>query len=194
MQRTLLISLILSLGVWINSCQGIKETSKKHSPAGVVTYESGNQIIRVSYSRPYKKGRLIFGEKSAGALVPYGKKWRTGANEATEISFTQAITLNAIVVPAGTYSLYTIPGPDKWIIALNSRTDYWGATIPGTPFKSGKDVLRVTVPVSHQQEIQEQLTISLQEESEEPGTASTHQVVELVIAWDNKEARMAMVL
>lgn len=194
MQRILLISLILSLSVWINSCQGIKEASKKHSPAGVATYENGDQSIRITYSRPYKKGRLVFGEKSAGALIPYGKKWRTGANEATEISFTQAITLNAAVLPAGTYSLYTIPGPDIWIIVFNSRTDYWGATIPGTPFRSGKDVLRVPVSVSHQQEIQEQLTISLREESEEPGMTSMHQVVELVIAWDNTEVRMNMVL
>lgn len=175
----------LLLAALLINCQGIKEASKKHSPEGVATYESGDQSIRIRYSRPYKKGRLIFGEKSQGALVPYGKKWRTGANEATEISFSQAITINDSVLPAGTYSLYTIPGPDTWVVAFNSRTDYWGATIPGTPFRSGKDVLRVEAQSHKRTEVLDQLLISLHGDGDE---------VEMTIEWDDQIVRIPMLL
>lgn len=177
MRKVLFFTLLVGLSAWMNSCQGIKEVSKKHSPAEVVSYEDGDQTIQVTYSRPYKKGRLIFGQKSTGALVPYGKKWRTGANEATEITFSQAVMIGGKSLAAGTYSLYSIPGPEHWIIAFNSRTGYWGATIPGTPFKKAKDVLRVSAPALSSAELVEQLSISFQK------TEHASQTL-LLIEWD----------
>ncbi len=78
--------------------------------------------ITVRYGQPSKNGRVIFGE-----LVPYGKVWRTGANEATEITFSKNVTFGGQPVSAGTYTLFTIPETDKWTVILNSVTGQWGA-------------------------------------------------------------------
>ncbi|GAA4449919.1 hypothetical protein GCM10023189_09740 [Nibrella saemangeumensis] len=95
-------------------------------------------LVRVIYSRPAKNNREVFGK-----LIPYGKVWRTGANEATEIKFYQDATIGGKKVKAGTYSLFTIPGENEWTIILNSDLDYWGAY----SYKQENDVLRVTAPV-----------------------------------------------
>ena len=166
----------------LTNCSSMRENTKKHSPEGVAEIQDGNQQIRVTYSRPYKKGRLIFGEKADGALVPYGKKWRTGANEATEISFSEAVTIQGKELPAGLYSLYTIPGEASWIIAFNSKTDYWGATL-GSPFKERKDVLRAEMPVKKLESVEEQLVIDLQKGGDK---------INLVIRWDNVEVALEM--
>jgi hypothetical protein len=79
-------------------------------------------IIRVTYSRPAKNGRVIFGK-----LVPFNEVWRAGANEATEIKLYQPIELAGKKVNAGSYALFAIPGEKEWTIILNSDLDYWGA-------------------------------------------------------------------
>jgi hypothetical protein len=101
--------------------------------------EGDKVIVRVTYSRPSKNGREVF-----GTLVPYGKIWRTGANENTEIKFYQDIELAGKKVKAGTYSLFTIPGEKEWTIILNKELDYWGAF----KYNEKSDVVRVTAPVS----------------------------------------------
>lgn len=177
-QSRSLFLLCVLVGSLLTACQGIKEASKVHSPEGVARYVQGSQVLTVTYSRPYKKGRLIFGEKSAGALVPYGKKWRTGANEATEIALSQAVRIAGAPLAAGTYSLYSIPGPSTWTLAFNARTRYWGATIPGSPFRTRKDVLRIEVPARVLPQVVEQLDISFRESGRQ---------LELVISWDQVE-------
>lgn len=94
-------------------------------------------LARVIYSRPKKSGRKIF-----GALVPYGEVWRTGANEATELTLYQPMKLGGKTLSAGTYTLYTIPDKENWTIIINSDTNVWGAF----SYKKEKDLLRVTVP------------------------------------------------
>lgn len=96
-------------------------------------------IIRVIYSRPAKGDRQVFGK-----LVPYGKVWRTGANEATEIKFYQDVELAGKKVKEGTYSLFTIPGEKEWTIILSSDVDYWGAY----SYNEKNDVVRFTAPVT----------------------------------------------
>lgn len=93
-------------------------------------------LVRVLYSRPAKNGREVFGK-----LVPYGKVWRTGANENTEIKFYKDVTIQGKKVKAGTYSLFSIPGETEWTIILNKDLDYWGAY----QYKQENDVLRVNV-------------------------------------------------
>ncbi len=95
--------------------------------------------VKVSYGQPSKKGRVIFGE-----LVPYNKVWRTGANEATEITFAKDMTFGGKPVKAGTYSLFTIPSESEWTIILNSELKQWGS-YEYDKIK-GKDVLQVKVP------------------------------------------------
>ncbi|RMA57030.1 DUF2911 domain-containing protein [Ulvibacter antarcticus] len=92
---------------------------------------------RVIYSRPSKKDRTIFGE-----LVPFDKVWRTGANEATELTLYNPMLLDNKKILAGTYTLYTIPGEDNWTVIINSDINTWGAY----SYKKDKDVARITVP------------------------------------------------
>ncbi len=149
----------------LTSCDGMRESTKKHSPQDTATYKSGDLEIAISYSRPFKKGRVIFGEEEDGALVPNGKPWRTGANEATEITLNRDIIIGDGTLAAGTYSLYTIPGEHKWIVAINSKTQYWGAGL-FNPFDEDKDVMRVEAMPSRLDEELEQFTIDFIEEGD----------------------------
>lgn len=92
------------------------------SPACTLKQRVGLTDIEVNYSRPGVKGRPIF-----GGIVPYGIVWRTGANQATKISFSTPVKLEGHEIPAGTYSLFTIPGPDEWTIIINKQANQWGA-------------------------------------------------------------------
>ncbi len=134
-------------------------TTKSHSPQDVATYERNGLKISLIYCQPFKKERLIFGKESEGALVPYGKKWRTGANEATEITFNKDLKIKGKLLKAGSYSMYTIPGRKEWTIVFNSKLDYWGAKPGGSPFEEGLDVLRIKVPANSMPKKFEQLTI-----------------------------------
>lgn len=118
-------------------------------------------IVRVTYSRPAMNGREILGK-----LVPYGKVWRTGANEATEIKFYQDVELGGKKVKAGTYSLFTIPGQKEWTIILNSDLNYWGAF----SYKEANDVLRVTASATQTGTAVENFTIQFESKGEKQGT------------------------
>ncbi len=106
------------------------------SPSATLTQTVGLTDITIKYSRPGVKNRTIWGD-----LVPYGKVWRTGANEATTISFSDDVTIEGQKLPKGTYSLHTIPGADQWTIIFNSVADQWGSY----SYDQAKDVLRVNV-------------------------------------------------
>ena len=125
-------------------------------------------IIRVTYSRPAKKTRTIFGD-----LIPYNKVWRTGANESSEIKFYQDVVLAGKNVKAGSYALFTIPGEKEWTIILNSDLDYWGAY----SYKAGNDVLRVTAPVTVLTEVIENFSIQFENKGTNEGV--------MKLAWDN---------
>ena len=130
-------------------------------------------VARVIYSRPHKKGRVIFTSSEKG-LCPYGKPWRLGANEATEIEFFVPVVIDGKNVAAGRYVLYCVPFEDKWIIALNSNIDSWGLAID-----VGKDILRTEVPVQQQAPALEDFTIVF--------TDATYGA-DMVMAWDDVKA------
>lgn len=117
-------------------------------------------IIRVTYSRPQMNGREVMGK-----LVPYGKVWRAGANEATEIKFYQDVELAGKNVKAGTYSLFTIPGEKEWTIILSNDLDYWGAF----SYKASNDVVRVTAPVSPLDTAIDNFTIQFDKKGDQQG-------------------------
>jgi hypothetical protein len=95
--------------------------SRRPSPMGLARISLPDAYVSVVYSRPYKRGRdNIFGTKESGALVPFGEVWRTGANEATQITLTKGMTVGGQALPAGTYSLFTTPGAEEWKIHFNS--------------------------------------------------------------------------
>ena len=107
-------------------------------------------IARIIYGRPQKNNRSIFGD-----LVPYDMIWRMGANEATELELYKDVLINNKVVAKGRYTLYAIPLEDKWTIIVNKETDIWGAF----KYDSGKDVVRMDVPVQKQAEPLEAFTM-----------------------------------
>ena len=97
------------------------------------SYRVSDKLVRVIYSRPQLKGR------STAELAPTGKVWRTGANEAVEITFYQDMNVAGTAVKAGTYSLFTIPGDSEWTVILNSNLNQWGAY----SYDESADVARV---------------------------------------------------
>lgn len=124
-------------------------------------------VARVIYSRPQKKGRTIF-----GGLVPYDKIWRTGANEATELTLYKSLYLGDLCLDEGTYTLYTIPRKDSWTIIINRDTNVWGAF----SYKNERDVGRIEVPT--QEAVAPAEALSMIFRPEENG-------VTLLIGWDN---------
>jgi hypothetical protein len=122
--------------------------------------EGEKAIIRVTYSRPPKKEREIFGK-----LVPFGEVWRTGANEATEIKFYKDLEFGGKKVKAGSYSLFSIPGEKEWTIILNNDLDYWGSY----SYKAKNDVIRVTAPVSKLNDTVENFTIQFDGKGQNKG-------------------------
>ncbi len=95
--------------------------SRRKSPLGMARTMVGDAYVKVTYGQPYKRDRdNIFGTKESGAVVPYGEIWRTGANEATEITLTKDMMIGGQKLPAGTYSLFTTPGAESWKFHFNS--------------------------------------------------------------------------
>lgn len=127
------------------------------SPMDAATYPSNHKesgkFVKVVYGRPQLKGRPL------STLAPNDKIWRTGANEATEVTFYKDVKLGETKVKAGTYSLATIPGEKEWIIILNSDLNVWGAYF----YKEENDVARLKVPVSQAEESLEAFSIAFQE-------------------------------
>jgi len=132
----------------------------------------GKLIARVIYSRPQMNGREIFGK-----LVPYGKVWRLGANEATELDVYTSVTIAGRKIRPGRYTLYAIPQTDKWTIVLNSQTDTWGAY----GYHENKDILRTDVPVTTLNDAVDAFTMVFEEAS---------QGCNLVMAWDKTEVKL----
>jgi hypothetical protein len=116
-----------------------------------IIQEFGLGKVSLKYSRPNLKGRSISGD-----LAPFGEVWRTGANDATVISFTDVVTLEGNTVAPGEYALFTIPGKDEWTIILNKDTKQWGSY----NYKQSEDVLRFQVKTANLKEKVETFTIT----------------------------------
>jgi hypothetical protein len=112
----------------------------KPSPAASASCDlGGGKTIKTDYSSPRMKGRKIYGD-----LVPYGKVWRTGANEATTFVNSADVVVGGKTVPAGSYTIFTVPTADKWTLIINKKTGEWGI-----PYKYEKDELaKVDMKVS----------------------------------------------
>jgi hypothetical protein len=134
------------------SCLGQDDKSKRPSPPAKVTEKVGNTTVTIDYSRPSVKGRKIFGE-----LEPYGKVWRTGANEATTFEVSNAVTIEGKTLPAGKYGLFTIPGENEWTVIFNKVANQWGAY----EYKEDQDALRVKVKPKKTPKPTEMLTFNI---------------------------------
>jgi hypothetical protein len=112
-----------------------RNTGPRNSPNAAVSQTIGTTVVDITYGRPSVRDREIF-----GGLEPFDRVWRTGADEATTIRFSGDVMVGGEIVPAGIYSLFTIPGEDEWTIILNSEVTQWGAF----NYNSEMDVIRVT--------------------------------------------------
>lgn len=154
------------------------------SPADILYYRPApakkgdyvSPLIKIIYSRPSVKGREIFGK-----LEEFGKVWRLGANESTEIRFFKPVVIGGKNIPAGTYSMFAIPEQDKWVIIINSDTDRWGAYT----YNESKDVARVTVPVKPLTTAVEALSMTFT-----PATSGAT----LIIGWDKTSVEVPVTI
>ena len=132
------------------------------SPKDTIVYNSSDANFEVVYSRPYKKDRLIFGSEEDGALVPFGKYWRTGANAATTFETSSDILFNGEKLRAGKYALFTIPYEDNWTVTLSSESDVFFAIEQPDP---KLDVLKTSVIVKSMENTVEQFTVEFLKDS-----------------------------
>lgn len=169
MKTTLKTLMILALAVSLNTelqAQGIK--IPQASSAQTITQSFGLGKINVSYSRPNTKGRKVF-----GGMEPFDKVWRTGANSATSITFSDPVKIGGQELAAGTYGLFTIPGKDEWTVIFNKDSKQWGAY----EYKEAEDVLRIKVkPVKLKEKVE---TFTIQFANVYPTTA------QLQLSWEN---------
>ena len=175
MHRGKLFLLLVPLG-WIITFAAFGQQVPKSrlSPLDMATLKYQDNYIKITYSRPEKRGRKVFGE-----LVPLGKVWQTGDNEATEITFSKDMKINGKRMKAGTYAIFTIPEADKWTIIFNSVLGQWGAY----NYNPNKDVLRFSVPVEQTDKTYESFTIRLELQNHE---------AELQMMWDRTKVSFPM--
>jgi hypothetical protein len=161
-----IVAVVLALALY-----GMVSYTKSFSPEGNVVFTDGKLKASLFYNRPLKKGRVIFGD-----LVPFGKVWRTGANEATVFETNMDLDFDGQALPKGKYSLWTIPGEQNWKIIFNSDIPSWGVDFNGQPLRAPeKDVLVIEAPVVLQDKEFEQFTISIEKMADE---------MELIFIWD----------
>jgi Protein of unknown function (DUF2911) len=160
--------LVLALCV-LSSAQ--QDKSKRPSPPAQAQCKfSDGKTITMDYSSPRMKGRKIF-----GGLVPYGEVWRTGANDATTFVTTANVSIEGKDVPAGSYTIFTVPEQDKWTLIVNKQTGEWGV-----PYKyEANELARVPMQASKTSSPVENFTISFNQS----GSACT-----LQMSWENTQA------
>ena len=164
MRRTILIlvSLLVAVAAYPQQLR-----LPRPSPNATMTQTVGLTDITIKFSRPGVKGRQIW-----GALVPYDQVWRTGANEATTIAFSDDVWINGQKLPKGTYAFFTVPGRDQWTLVFNSQGEQWGAF----NYDQSKDVLRVTVKPERDQ-FREWMQFTIPE--------MTTDTAKVVLRWEN---------
>lgn len=163
--KKLVITLVVLLSMQLSNAQ---ITTPKASPIAEIEQVVGLTKVEVDYARPAKKGRSVFGD-----LVPYGRLWRTGANENTKIEFSDNVEINGVLLPKGEYALYTIPSPNQWEVIFYKTTDNWG--LP-KDFNEEAVVLRTTAKVGNTSSEVEYFTIAVNPIDDSNG--------ELLLSWE----------
>ena len=166
MRKTLALSLSLAFLAAIAVAQ---EPKKPLSPPAHTSVKLGGKTITIDYSAPSKRNRVIMGE-----LVPYGKIWRTGANAATTLKTEGDIMIGNLHVPAGTYTLFTIPNKKEWTLIVNKQTGQWG-----TNYDEKQDLGRVAMKVRPAKKTIETFKIDLRANTKNAGT--------LCLQWEDAE-------
>jgi Protein of unknown function (DUF2911) len=142
------------------------QESNRISPLDVVSARYKDTYLKIVYSQPHKRGRDVYGK-----LVPYGSVWRTGANEATELTVTKDCQIHGLLLKSGTYSLFTIPNKDQWTIILNADLGLWGSY----NYNQKTDIFRFEVPALKSDSTLEAFTIMIKPHNE---------TAEVILGWD----------
>jgi hypothetical protein len=177
MQRKYLavgISFIMLIGVLAIAQQQPEDKSKRPSPPATAAVTLKGKKITIDYSRPSLKGRKVGQE-----LAPYGQVWRTGANEATALTTEVDLNIGGVKVPAGKYTLYTLPSEGTWKLIINKQTGQWG-----TKYDESQDLARVDMKKSALPQSVEQFTISFDKKSES--------MADLNLDWENTRVSVAV--
>ena len=186
--RKIPVLIVLLFSFLFSLSQSVKLPEVDKSPLDVSYYPANYPILkiqnkatdplvaRVIYSRPQKQGRKVFGE-----LVEYGKVWRLGANEATEIEFYQDVKIGGKKISKGRYTLYALVNENTWTMILNKDTDTWGAF----KYDSKKDIVRTDVPVQKTDETVESMSMWFEK---------TTSGISLVIAWEQVKVSLPITL
>lgn len=152
-KRVALCTVLLS-GLTVLAGPGLAQQDKSKRPSPPAKAEckfADGKTIAVDYSSPRVKGRKIYGE-----LVPYGKVWRTGANEAATFVTNADLSVGGKAVPAGSYTIFTVPDRDKWTLIISKKTGEWGIPYPG----EGDDLARADMTATKLPSLVENFTIA----------------------------------
>ena len=169
-----LCRLICFLAIFSVSACAQDKASRPSPPANAECQLSNGKSVKIDYSSPRMKGRKIF-----GGLVPYGQVWRAGANESTTFVTDTDLNVGGTTVPAGSYTIFTIPNADKWTLIINKKTGEWGV-----PYKYEADELgRVDMKVGKTSAPVEDFVIAF----DRSGSPCT-----MVMRWENTEASVAI--
>lgn len=166
----------IALAISATPTQAQQDKSKRSSPPETAscTFSDG-KAIKIDYSSPRTKGRKIFGD-----LVPNGLVWRAGANESTALHTDVNLSVGGKAVPAGNYTIFVIPTPDKWTLIISKKTGEWGTAYPG----EANDLARVDMKVTPLAAPMENFTISFAKQ----GDACT-----MRMEWENTRASIEFV-
>lgn len=179
MKKLFALSILMLALVFTTNSSAQKFSGLDKSPMDMATFPSSYKIsdkaVRLTYGRPQLKGRSI------SELAPAGEVWRTGANEAAEITFYKDANVGGTDVKAGTYSLFTIPGEGEWTVILNSNLNQWGAY----SYDKGADVARVKAGASAAEESLDAFSIAFKEVD-----GGTH----LVMAWGTTRVALPIMM
>ncbi len=161
---------VLTLVLMLTTLMGAQQDkSARPSPPGTAEVTLKGKKVTVDYSRPSMKGRKV-----VGGLVPYGKVWRTGANEATTLTTEADLNIGGTNVPAGKYTLYTLPSEGTWKLIINKQTGQWG-----TVYDESQDLARVDLKKSSLDKPVEQFTISFNKKNDS--------TADLVLQWETTQ-------
>ena len=166
-QLVLGVSLILWIAAMAPAQQAPQDKSKRPSPHDSTEVTLKGKKITIEYGRPFLKGRKVGQE-----LAPYGKVWRTGADEATALNTEVDLNIGGVKVPAGKYTLYTLPSEGTWKLIINKQTGQWG-----TKYDESQDLARVDMKKTALSQSVEQFTISFDKKNES--------TADLNLDWEN---------
>lgn len=179
LKRVLVLLSLIALGLFLYSLFVENIFSPRLSPKDTVEFKLNDLKLEVFYNRPSKKERAIF-----GALVPFNEVWRTGANEATTFETNKNLEVQGVLLPAGKYTLWTVPKDSTWTVIFNSKQYSWGVDNEMKPlWDPNYDVLDIIVPVEKLNATVEQFTIAFDNSTDN---------LFLTMAWDDTKVSVPL--